>query len=157
MASRSPVPFLIAFGIVGFALLAYVGVAYRPTKTTIAAAPERTKPVATPEPEPTVEPAKVAKPETTPADVQAVISKNRGQLKACLDECLKEDPKCAGKVVTTLTINDAGNTVSASSTTTDAPKTLVSCIVKKLKAMRFPPADAGLRTLVVPVTLQAAD
>jgi hypothetical protein len=146
MAGRSPLPFAIAFGVIGFALLAYVSATHRPTRSSIAAAPEQDTPPVAPLPTPT----------PRPAEADSVISKNRGLFKQCFDKCLKEDPKCAGKVTTTITIGASGAPTDVSSTSTDAPASMVECIRQKFLGLSFPPPDGGSTQMVVPLVLQPA-
>ena len=149
---RNPLPLWILLGIAGFVFLGYVSATARPT-TKIAAAPE--KPTAAPG-DPLAEPPTTEKP-TPAAPPQAPVSINRGAVKACFNECLKKDPKCGGKITTTVTIDETGKATTAVSESTDAPASLVGCIRKSFLAMKYAPAEAGgTKTVTVPVTLHAA-
>jgi hypothetical protein len=149
---RSPLPLAIVLGIGGFAWLAYVSATARPTKTSIAARPDKT----TAPGDPLAEPTPTTKPMPTVAP-QAPVSINRAAVTACMNKCLKVDASCGGKVVTTVTIDATGKATKAVSESDDAPTSLVECIRKAFLDMKFaPPEDGEAKTVVVPVSLKAS-
>jgi hypothetical protein len=156
---RSPLPLAIVLGVGGFVWLAYVSATARPTKTSVAARPDKKTtapgdPLAEPEPAPTPTPMAPVPPTPPP---RAPVSVNRAAVKACMEKCLKADPKCGGTVVTTVTINATGKATKAVSESANAPTSLVECIRKSFLDMKYaPPEDGETTTVVVPVTLNAS-
>ena len=75
---------------------------------------------------------------------EALETKN-GDIKACYDKQLKEDPKVSGTVVVTFTVEkDTGvfKDIGVKDKESSAPKALTRCVKEALKGLKIDPPDA---------------
>lgn len=74
------------------------------------------------------------------------IKENLKEISACYKETLNKDPKAAGKIVLTWSIDDKGTVTKSSineNSTTLKDSGLQSCILTKLNSWKFPAAPHG--------------
>jgi len=88
-------------------------------------------------------------------DVSRVISDNIGGVKFCYELGLKRNPSLTGKAEIEFTIGENGRVVSArvvSSTLNDSR--VESCILRKVRSMRFPAPEGGKVTVKYPFVFE---
>lgn len=110
--------------------------------------------------------------------VQEIVRENFGKLGDCYAKALVRQPKLAGTINVSLTIDDDGSVVSAKAPKSDAPPKpkpkpkrnrwrkpepveefitdteVVTCVEGEFKILRFPPTGRGLVTFVYPVVFR---
>lgn len=72
--------------------------------------------------------------------VRDVIKKNSGQIKACYDQRLKENPNLAGRLVVDFDITGGRVTSVGISTNTTGDKGLEDCVKSRVRGWRFDPS-----------------
>lgn len=108
--------------------------------------------------------------------VQEIVRENFGKFGDCYAKGLVRQPKLAGTINVSLTIDDDGSVVSANAPKSDAPPKpkpkpnrwrkpkpveefitdteVVTCVEGEFKVLRFPPTGRGLVTFVYPVVFR---
>jgi outer membrane biosynthesis protein TonB len=72
--------------------------------------------------------------------VRDVIKKNAGQIKACYDQRLKENPTLSGRLVVDFDITGGRVTTVGISTNTTGDKGLEDCVKSRVRGWRFDPS-----------------
>lgn len=84
-----------------------------------------------------------------PEVVQRTARRHFGELRACYEIALREDPTLSGKVSIKLVIGATGRVVSSADAGSEirAPE-VAECVAKRFAEIAFPPPDGGVVTVV---------
>ena len=89
-----------------------------------------------------------------PEVIQAVVRKSFSEFRKCYELGLGRDPNLSGRVGARFVIDRDGRVSSVSDAGSDMPDAEVrSCVLKAFYALRFPPPDGGIVTVVYPIML----
>jgi outer membrane biosynthesis protein TonB len=87
----------------------------------------------------------------TQASLLAVVRRNAPGIQFCYDRELESTPGLRGKVVAVITVAPSGEVVEARlGTDTLGSASLADCMLARIRAWRFPPADEGRVTFQAP-------
>lgn len=113
--------------------------------------PEPPEPPGEPEP-PVVDVDEPALGSVETAVIKSVMTKNASGFKHCYEKALAQDPTLEGKVTLTFTIDESGKVSEAGvGTSTLGDAEVETCMVNRLKKMRFPEPWAGSLKVSYPI------
>ena len=93
-----------------------------------------------------------------PEAVQRIVRGNFGLFRACYEEGLRTNSKLAGRASVKFVIDRAGNVSTASDGGSDIPdQSVVSCVVRGFRDLKFPEPEGGIVTVVYPLILSPGD
>jgi hypothetical protein len=93
-----------------------------------------------------------------PEIIQKVVRSRFGQFRACYERGLAADPNLHGRVTVKFVIDTDGAVAMVGDAGSDLPDPkVVSCVTKGFGALRFPPPDGGMVTVVYPIMFNASD
>ena len=88
------------------------------------------------------------------SEVRRVVSRAIGGIKACYERELRRNPTLGGRVTVRFTIGGGGRVVSASASNNTITPSVGSCIVARIRSLRFPPPEGGNVTFSYPFFFQ---
>lgn len=90
-----------------------------------------------------------------PADIARVIRANVSKIKACYEAELKTDPSFEARVTVQLVIGATGAVSSSSLTRASGRQAFDSCLLARVRRLRFPAPDGGVVTVNSPFIFKA--
>jgi hypothetical protein len=88
--------------------------------------------------------------------VRATVGRALGGIKACYERALRRNPTLGGRVSVVFTVGGGGRVVSASATNNTVAPEVGTCIVGRIRSLRFPPPQGGNVTFSYPFFFQPA-
>lgn len=88
--------------------------------------------------------------------VRATVGRALGGIKACYERALRRNPTLGGRVSVVFTVGGGGRVVSASANNNTVAPEVGSCIVGRIRSLRFPPPQGGNVTFSYPFFFQPA-
>ncbi|HEY5239926.1 MAG TPA: AgmX/PglI C-terminal domain-containing protein [Polyangiaceae bacterium] len=93
-----------------------------------------------------------------PEVIQHVVRSNMGRFRACYEQSLRPQPSLQGRVTTKFAIARDGTVPFAVDAGSDVPDaSLIACIGRAFESLSFPPPEAGIVTVVYPLTLSPGE
>jgi len=90
--------------------------------------------------------------------IQHVVRQSFGPFATCYENALRGNPKLQGRVAVRFTIEPDGSVPNPSDGGSDIPDAgVIACVVKGFSALRFPPPDGGVVTVVYPIVFNPGD
>ena len=105
-----------------------------------------------------------------PEVIQGIVSKNLGRFRLCYQDGLKVTPTLFGRISVRFVIGKDGATTAAKNGGSDLvvigkdgaptaapPNTMVDCVVKAFKDLKYPAPDGGVVLVVYPIMFSPGD
>ena len=89
--------------------------------------------------------------------VRRTVGRAIGGIKGCYERALRRNPTLGGRVSIRFTIGGGGRVVSASASNNTISPDVGSCIVARIRSLRFPPPEGGNVTFSYPFFFQPAN
>jgi hypothetical protein len=93
-----------------------------------------------------------------PAVIQRVVRAAFGDLRRCYEDGIRTRPNVVGRVTVKLVIDTDGHVAFAKAEASDLPdRTVVDCLVDRMRKMQFPSPEGGSVTVVYPIVFSTGD
>jgi len=141
------------------------GAVVEPKPPTTEAKTQRTEVTLPARPTATADAGRVEEPSDTqkrghlaPALIQRVVRAAYGDLRKCYEDGLRASPNLVGRVTLKLVIDTDGHVAFAKAETSDLPnRTVVDCVVDRIRKVQFPSPEGGTVTVVYPLVFSPGE